>query len=42
MKTITTAFGGNGGGSATFANGGIKDKGHLKEIKEKIEDMLNE
>ena len=42
MKTITTAFNGNGGGSSTFAQGGIKDKLHLKEIKEKIEDMLNE
>ena len=42
MKTITTAFDGNGGGSPTFAQGGIKSKAHLKEIKEKIEDMLNE
>ena len=42
MKTITTAFEGNGGGSPTFAQGGIKSKSYLKEIKQKIEDMLNE
>ncbi len=42
IKTITTAFEGNGGGSNTFAQGGIKDKSHLKKIKHTIEDMINE
>ena len=42
IKSITTAFGGNGGGSPTFANGGIKDKEHLKDIKHAFEDLLNE
>lgn len=42
IKSVTTAFNGNGGGSATFAQGGIKDKTHLKEIKKIIEDILNE
>ena len=42
IKSVTTAFNGNGGGSTTFAQGGIKDKSHLKEIKKIIEDILNE
>lgn len=42
IKSITTAFGGNGGGSATFAQGGIKDKSHLGEIKHSLEELINE
>ncbi len=42
IKNITTAFDGNGGGSPTFAQGGIKDKSHLKEIKSAVEDLINE
>ena len=42
VKSITTAFNGNGGGSPTFAQGGIKDKSHLKEIKSAVEDLINE
>lgn len=42
IKSITTAFGGNGGGSPTFANGGIKDRSNLKDIKQAFEDLLNE
>ena len=42
IKNITTAFDGNGGGSATFAQGGIKDKCHLKDIKQALEDLINE
>ena len=42
IKNITTAFDGNGGGSATFAQGGIKDKSHLKDIKQALEDLINE
>lgn len=42
IKKITTAFGGNGGGSNTFAQGGIKDKSHLEEIKASLKDLLNE
>ena len=42
VKSITTAFGGNGGGSPTFANGGIKDRSNLKDIKQAFEDLLNE
>ena len=42
VKNITAAFGGNGGGSPTFAQGGIKDKNKLTEIKEAIKDLLNE
>ena len=42
IKSITTAFGGNGEESPTFANGGIKDKEHLKDIKHAFEDLLNE
>ena len=42
IKSITTACGGNGGGSATFAQGGIKDKSHLGEIKHSLEELINE
>ena len=42
IKSITTAFDGNGGGSNTFAQGGIKDKIHLKDIKQALEDLINE
>ena len=42
IKNITTAFDGNGGGSNTFAQGGIKDKSHLKDIKQALEDLINE
>lgn len=42
IKNITIAFDGNGGGSATFAQGGIKDKSHLKDIKQALEDLINE
>ena len=42
VKNITTAFDGNGGGSNTFAQGGIKDKSHLKDIKQALEDLINE
>lgn len=42
IKSITTAFGGNGGGSATFAQGGIKDKSHLGGIKHSLEELINE
>ena len=42
IKNITTAFDGNGGGSNTFAQGGIKDKNHLIEIKSAVEDLINE
>ena len=42
VKNITTAFNGNGGGSPTFAQGGIKDKSHLKDIKSAVEDLINE
>ncbi len=42
IKNITTAFDGNGGGSPTFAQGGIKDKSHLKEIKSAVEGLINE
>ena len=42
IKNITTAFSGNGGGSPTFAQGGIKDKSHLSEIKHALEDIINE
>ena len=42
VKNITTAFDGNGGGSPTFAQGGIKDKSHLKEIEKAVEDIINE
>ena len=42
VKNITTAFDGNGGGSSTFAQGGIKDKSHLKDIKQALEDLINE
>ncbi len=42
IKSITTAFNGNGGGSPTFAQGGIKDKTHLLEIKKQLEELLNE
>lgn len=42
IKNITTAFDGNGGGSPTFAQGGIKDKSHLKDIKQALEDLINE
>ena len=42
VKTATTSYEGNGGGSATFAQGGIKNKKHLKEIKKEIEALLNE
>ena len=42
IKSITTAFSGNGGGSKTFAQGGIKDKNHLTAIKEALKDLLNE
>ena len=42
VKNITTTFDGNGGGSNTFAQGGIKDKSHLKDIKQALEDLINE
>ena len=42
VKSATTNYGGNGGGSATFAQGGIKDKKYLKEIKMELEAILNE
>lgn len=42
IKNITTAFDGNGGGSNTFAQGGIKDKSHLNDIKQALEDLINE
>ena len=42
IKNITTTFDGNGGGSNTFAQGGIKDKSHLKDIKQALEDLINE
>ncbi len=42
VKSITTSFDGNGGGSNTFAQGGIKDKIHLKNIKDSLEDLVNE
>ena len=42
IKSITTAFGGNGGGSPTFAQGGIKDKNNLNEIKKSLEELINE
>ncbi len=41
VKSATVNYGGNGGGSATFAQGGIKDKKHLKAIKKELEDILN-
>ncbi|HIS38834.1 MAG TPA: hypothetical protein IAB45_04910, partial [Candidatus Onthousia faecavium] len=41
VKSATVNYGGNGGGSATFAQGGIKDKKHLEEIKKELEDILN-
>ena len=42
VKSITTAFNGNGGGSPTFAQGGIKDKDNLLDIKHSLEDLLDE
>ena len=42
IKSISKAFGGNGGGSPTFANGGIKEKSHLEDIKQAFEDLLDE
>lgn len=42
IKNITTAFKGNGGGSQTFAQGGIKDKKYLIDIKDSLEDLINE
>ena len=42
VKSATTAFNGNGGGSATFAQGGIKEKKNLPLIKKQLEDLLNE
>ncbi len=42
IKNITTTYNGNGGGSPTFAQGGIKDKKYLPSIKSYLEDLLNE
>ncbi len=41
VKNIATTYGGNGGGSNTFARGGIKSATSLTEIKKTLEDMLN-
>ena len=42
VKNASVKSLGNGGGSPTFAQGGIKDKTHLLEIKKQLEELLNE
>lgn len=42
LKSVLDTVGGNGGGSATFAQGGIKDASKIKEVEDNVRQLLEE